>query len=241
MNLKDLIKTEIERKPARIVLYGPHGIGKSTFGASAPKPIFLQTEDGLTRIKAARFPKAESFLNVLEYINMLLEETHEYQTLVLDTADWTEKLIFDAVCEENGRVDSIEKAAGGYGKGFSIALNKWGILLDRLEELRASGMSTIVLAHCQIKSYNPPDSASYDRYQIKIHEKAAAKLEEWADAVLFANYKIFVDADKNKAVNTAPERIMYTTERPAWRAKNRYSLPETLPLDFAALLQEIKK
>jgi len=128
----------------------------------------------------------------------------------------------------------------GYGKGYIQAMRYWERFFTGLEKIRAKGMAIILLTHNEIKAYNPPDGDPYDRYQIKLHKHAAAKLEEWADVVLFANFVVFVDAAKGKAVGHA-ERIIHTTNRPAWRAKTRYALPDTLPMDFNKLLEEIKK
>ncbi|MDR0869400.1 MAG: ATP-binding protein [Planctomycetaceae bacterium] len=47
MSLLQTIQTGKAQAPPRLLIYGTEGIGKSTFGASAPKPIFIPTEDGL--------------------------------------------------------------------------------------------------------------------------------------------------------------------------------------------------
>lgn len=234
MNLASLIKTDRERKPPRIVLHGVQGIGKSTFGANAINPIFLPTEDGLTSIDVPHFPVALTLEDVWNDIGMLLNEEHEYKTFVLDTADWLERLIWQGVCDEHN-IKCIEDM--GYGKGYIQALRHWDKFFTGIEKLREKGMAILILAHSEIKTFSPPDADSYDRYQIKIHRHAASKLEEWADVVLFANFQVFVD-DKKAASHA--ERMIYTTNRPAWRAKTRYALPDTLPMDFNALLTAIK-
>lgn len=238
MNLADLVKSEIERKPPRIVLHGIHGVGKSTWAAGSPEPIFLQTEDGLTEIEVNHFPLAKTYDEAESYIRMLITEDHEYKTFVLDTADWLERLIWEKVCADVN-VSNIEEVGGGYGKGYTFAMRHWTKIINGLNRLRDKGMAVVVLAHNEIKAFNPPDGESYDRYQIKLHKKAAGMLEEWADCVLFANFQTYVDAKKKKVVNSA-ERIIHTTNRPAWRAKTRYTIPETLPMNFNDLLNAIK-
>jgi hypothetical protein len=244
MKLSDLIETEVKNKPPRIVLHGIHGIGKTKFAAHAPKPIFILTEDGLDEIKKsvdfeiASFPLAKNYDSVTEYIRMLIEDDHDFKTVVLDTADWLEKLIWSKVCEDHG-VSSIEDI--GWAKGYKFAMRHWGKIIDGFNRLRKRGMAIVVLAHNEIKRFNPPDGEGYDRYQIKLHHTAAETLEEWADCVLFANYQTYVDVKSKKVVNAAnPTRVIYTSDRPAWRAKTRYALPDTLPLDFNALLDGIK-
>ena len=238
MDLASLIKIEHENKPPRIVLHGVHGVGKTTYAASAPSPIFIPTEDGLTTIDVPHFPVAKTLDDVFNYMGLLIKDDHQYKTFVMDTADWMEKLIWEKVCADHN-VKNIEDVGGGYGKGYTYALKCWDKTLEGFEKIRAKGMAVVILAHNEIKTYNPPDGAAYDRYQIKLNVKAATKLEEWADAVLFANFVVYTDEKEKKAVSSN-ERVIHTKSSPAWRTKTRYKLPETLPMDFNALLTAIK-
>lgn len=238
MDLESLIQTVRTSKPPRIVLHGVHGVGKSTWASNAPDPIFLITEDGLTSIDVPHFPLITDLEQVWEYMGILIKEDNPYKTFVLDTADWLEKIIWAKICKD-AQVDNIE--AFGYARGYTIAMREWDRLYKGLELLRDKGMAIVILAHNEIKTYNPPDSDPYDRYQIKLHKHAATKLEEWADAVLFANFKVYVDTDKGKgkAANSS-ERLIYTNACPSWKAKTRYALPDTLPMDFNKLMEGIK-
>jgi len=233
MKLEELIKTGLENKPPRILLYGTHGIGKSRFAAMSPSPIFIPTEDGLTTIDVPRFPLAQSLDNVWEYMGKLISENHQYQTVIMDTIDWLENLIWKEVCK-TGQKEKIEDF--GYGKGYNNALIYWDKFINGLDKLREKGMAILLIAHSEIKIYNPPDNEPYDRYQIKLHQKAAAKLEEWVDAVLFLHKKVYVD--NKKAVEG--ETVLFTDSCPAWRAKNRYGFPKEIPYNFNNLLTLIK-
>lgn len=222
----------------RIVVYGVHGIGKSTFGACAPAPIFLPTEDGLGALDAPAFPLAKSFAEVLEALGSLYSEPHDFKTLVVDSLDWLEPLIWAHTCELGGK-KSIEDF--GYGKGYLEAVTHWRAYLDGLNALRNDrGMTIIQIAHTAIKRFDSPETEPYDRYEIKLHQRAAGLVQEWADCVLFANYRVMTtatDVGFNAKVRRAiggGERLLHTTERPAYLAKNRYSLPETLPLTWQA-------
>ena len=240
MNLESLIQTVRTSKPPRIVLHGVHGVGKSTWASNAPDPIFLITEDGLTSIDVPHFPLCTNLDQVWEYMGVLIKEDNPYKTFVLDTADWLEKLIWTKVCED-GNLKTIEDF--GYGKGYTIAMKQWDRLYTGLELLRDKGMAIVILAHNEIKTYNPPDSDPWDRFQIKLHKHAATRLEEWADVVLFANFKVYVDTERGKKVGKAAptsERIIYTTNCPSWKAKTRYILPDTLKMDFNELMGGIK-
>jgi len=240
MDLKSLIKSKTESRPPRIVVHAIHGVGKSYFASNAPKPIFLITEDGLTNIQVDHFPLAASLDDVWQYMGMIIKEDHGYQTFVVDTLDWLEKLIFAKVCQDKG-VDTPEDI--GYGKAYVFAMKYWEKFLQGLNKIREKGIAIVLLAHNEIKPFNPPDSEPYDRYQIKLHRHAATAIEEWADAVLFANFRTVVtkgkDNQKAKAVGSG-ERVLLSTNRPAWRAKSRYPIPDEIPLDFTELMKAIK-
>lgn len=240
MDLKSLVQTGIVSKPPRILLHGTHGVGKSTFGAQAPAPIFIQTEDGLINIDVPHFPLAKSLDDVWQTIKLLIEEEHEYKTVVIDTLDWLEKLIHAQVCLDE-KVTSVESC--GYGKGYVFALSHWSRFFRGLDKLREKGMAIILLCHDEIKTVNPPDANPYDKYSLKIHKNAASMAEEWADIVLFAQFQVFVNTDKNtkKGKAVGGERIMYAANNPAYAAKNRYGITDPIPMDFNELLKGIKK
>lgn len=242
MGMLDNIKTGREARPPRIMIYGSEGVGKSTFGASAPKPVFIQTEDGLGEIDCAKFPLAKSMSEVVAELTALRDENHDFQTLVIDSADWLERLIFEEVCREYG-VRSIEKADGGYGRGYTHALTHWRKIVQLLEELRDKrGMLVILVAHAKIERFEDPENAAYDRYTPRLHKHAASLLSEWVDAVLFANKKLRVQKENERAI-AAPigadggERIVRTVGSPACIAKNRFGLPPELPLSWEAFIE----
>jgi hypothetical protein len=238
MGLLAQVTSGRQLKPRRVMLYGVHGIGKSTFGANGPKPVFIQTEDGLANIDCARFPLAQSFADVMQAVAELYTEPHEYWTVVVDSLDWLERLIWASVCEAKGK-DSIEEF--GFGKGYTFALDPWKQFLDGLDALRNDRqMMVVLLAHAKIERFENPETDSYDRYSPRLHKSASAMIQEWCDEVLFATYKVHTkqtdegfDRTRTRAIGSG-DRILRTTERPAHVAKNRLALPDELPLDFAA-------
>ncbi|MEX1231112.1 MAG: ATP-binding protein [Planctomycetaceae bacterium] len=235
--------------PPRIVLYGENGIGKSTCGSQATKPIFIQTEDGLSEIDCEKFPLAKSYSEVMASLAALRVEQHSYQTVVIDSLDWFERLIWDELCERYN-VSSIEKVDGGYSKGYTHALSLWRPFLELLNQLRIERrMIVIGLAHAKVEKFEDPESTAYDRYSPRLHKHACGLVSEWADAVLFATRKIRVsteDAGFNRTRGIAHalgksggERVLRTIGSPTCIAKNRYSLPEELPLSWSALLSAL--
>lgn len=228
-------------KPPRLLVYGTAGIGKTSLGMAAPSPVFLQTEE--SEVDCPTFGLLKTYDEVMEAIGALYSEAHPYQTLVLDSIDWLEPLVWRHTAEVNGWKD-IE--AAGYGKGYIAALDQWRTILDGMNALRDErGMTILLIAHCEIKRFDSPETEPYDRYQIKLHNRASALVQEHVDAVLFANYRVStVKTDlgfNKKAVRgvSGGDRLLYTNERPAFLAKNRYAMPDSLPLSWPDLAGSI--
>ena len=238
-----------KHSPPRLLIYGTEGIGKSTTAAAAPTPIFVPTEDGLDQIDCASFPLAKNLADVESALRTLIQEEHTFETVVIDSADWLERLVWDVLCEQYG-VTSIEKVDGGYARGYTHALTHWRRLLADLNTLRTQrGMCVILLAHAKVEKFEDPEHAAYDRYSPRLHKHVTALLTEWSDAVLFATRKIITKTedggfgrDRTIAAGLGKdggERILRTVGSPACVAKNRYSLPAELPLSWPALMQAL--
>ena len=242
ISLSQLNRTNVP-KPPRILIHGVAGVGKTTFASESRNPVFVQTEDGLGTLAATSFPLARTFEDVMGALAALYTEENEHCTVVIDSVDWLEPLIWNKACRDNGWA-SIEDA--GYGKGYIAALTLWRQYIDGLNALRdVRGMTVVQIAHTDIKRFDSPEHDPYDRYVIKLHARAAALLQEHSDVVLFANYRISTvkaEVGFNKKVNRAMgsgERVIHTAERPAFLAKNRYGLPETLPLAWDTFAQSM--
>ena len=235
------VKRSNEPKPPKIVIYGTPGIGKTTFGAHAPNPIIIQTEEGLGLLDVPHFPVARSYQDVVDAITALLNEEHDFQTVVIDSLDQLEPLIWQHVARREGK-HNIE--AFGYGKGYMFAADEVRTFLQGLDELRSSGMTVIVVAHSEVKRFESPEHEPFDRYQMRLDKRANDIVCEWADCLLFASYKVHVVRDTVKGQERTRgagrgERIIHTEERPAWRAKNRYQLPAELPLSWESFQEAI--
>ena len=226
--------TRIE--PPKVVIYGVNGIGKTTFGAMSPNPVFLLTEKGLGKLDVTHFPVAKTWEDAKQSIMSLLTEEHTFQTFVVDSVDWLERLIFEHVAHEAGK-KNIEDM--GYGKGYAIAQNLWYEFTDMLDRLNEEKkMAIILVGHALVKTFNSPDTENYDRYRLDMHDKSASVIKDWCDVILFANYKVYIkssDEGFNKKEHKGvggDERVMYSEERPAFWAKNRYGLPFEMPLSW---------
>lgn len=243
------ITSGVRMKAPKLILYGVGGIGKTTFAAGAPKPIFLFTEEGQGSLDVARFeprendPVLKTWNEIIEGCKALYNEQHDYQTLVLDSMDFTEPLLWRYVADKYKKAN-IE--AFGYGKGYVYAVDEARILFQWLDALRNDrNMAIIILAHSETKKFESPEAESYDRYKLRLHDRLANYVHDWSDVLLFANYKTTVVKDdegfnreRKRGVGVG-ERVMYSEERPAFWAKNRYGLPFELPLSWAAFVDGI--
>lgn len=236
------IKKSKRHTPERTLLIGTEKIGKSTFGASAPAPVFIASEEGINHLDVPAFPEPKTAQDVYDALDELETGTHEFQTLVVDSIDWMEPLLIAELCERN-KWESIEDP--GFGKG-QVALGEvWRGVLARFDRLRrARNMEIILLAHAQVRSFQNPTGPDFSRYELVLTKGAAALIKQWCDCILFADYEdVMVDSkgktvegvhskSKVKGISTG-RRVVHTERTAAWDAGNRYGLPPVLPLDYS--------
>lgn len=209
----------------RVLIYGLPGVGKSTFAAGSPEPVFICSDSGTEQLDIARFPMPESWSDVVKCVKEYASVAHDYKTLVFDTVGWLEHLAYAHVCNANGWSD-IEQP--GYGRGYAAALHLWLVLLKDIERAWLRGSNIIFVAHSVIKPYNNPEGDNYDRHTPMMRDKLSDKLQSWVDSVFFATYDITVSKDHKAMMRGG--RVIRTTFTPAYDAKNRYGFPDTMPL-----------
>ncbi len=219
--------------PVRACFYGPSGVGKSTFASECPKPLFFDFEKGSHHLSVDRV-EPKNWEETISTLKVLRDEPHDYQTIVIDTADWAEKLLIVHICKKHHK-ESIEEF--GYGKGYTILAEGFAEFLALLDELRAKGIHIVFVAHSQIRKFEQPDqTGSYDRYELKLTKQTAPLLKEWCDMLLFCSYETkVVELDGRKKGIGGRERLLFTCHTAAWDAKNRQGFAEKLPFKFSAV------
>lgn len=229
-----LIRGKQTQNAYKICLYAPEGIGKTTFASHMPNPVFIDTEGGSGFLDVARTERPTSWAMLMSQVKYFVDHPQELGTLVIDTLDWAEKLCTEQICATK-QIKGIEDLP--YGKGYVYVAEEFGRMLNLLEDLRLRGVHIFLIAHAMLRKFEQPDEmGSYDKWELKLSKKVAPMVKEFVDALFFANYEVIVvknDEKKNKA--QGGRRVMHTSHHPCWDAKNRFGLPEKLPLDFSGI------
>lgn len=229
----------VQKGAQRVCIYGPEGIGKTTLAAQFPNPLFIDTEGSTRHLDVARLPDPTSAAQLMQELNWIADQkTPPCKTVVIDTADWAEKLIKTAVMDRL-QIQSMEQM--GYGKAYVYVWEDFGRILSVCDRIIRRGINVVFTAHAALRKFEQPEEmGAYDRWELKLQNSAksniCAMLKEWSDLILFCNYEIHTyktEDDKVKA--SGGQRVMYTSHHPSWDAKNRHGLPEKLPMDFSGI------
>jgi hypothetical protein len=244
----DFIKKGVEFKPPVVLLYGTEGIGKTTWATSSENSILIPIEEGWGHLDVNRFPLITNFEQFASAIHALEVEDHDYSNIVIDSVDWLERLVHQRTIELFPQGGISEISDYPYGGGYAKAIGVWEKhVLQPLTRIRNDrGMGIILIAHSEIKPFADPVNEPFDRYQIKLHKSSAAKISEWADCVLFANWEMHTTkTSKGMSEHTRGvgqgKRKLFCEERPGWRAKNRYGLPPELDFEWSIFFNAIKE
>lgn len=242
ISLASISKTTRNSLPPRVVVHGPQKVGKSTFAAGAYNPIFIALEDGLSGIETSAFNGGQplsSFEDVMQAIDSLTAP-NDFGTVVVDSLDWLEPLVWAHACKRNGWT-SIEQP--GYGKGYIEANADWRRFFDALNDLRINyGKAIVLIAHSQVKRFEAPDLEAFDRYELKLQKGPLGLAVEWADIIGFAQEETAIKKEstgfntRSRGVSTG-RRVLHVNAKPSFIAGNRYGMPNTIDLTWSALME----
>lgn len=223
-----------ERSPVKAVIYGTEGVGKTTLAAQWPSPLILDTEKGSKQLDVARV-HVKSWQDLMTALRELAVDTHGAQTVVIDSLDWAEKLCKQHVCQSHGK-KSLEDWP--YGKGLVLWAETFSTLLDAADRLVELGLHVVLVAHSKSVRVAPPDQTEgYDRYELDLDKRNAPGAKEWADLLLFLNYrtKVIEGSDGRARGIGGKDRVMFAERAAAYDAKNRFGLPAEMPVAFEHL------
>ena len=223
----------------KVVIYGPECIGKSTLASLFPNPLFIDVEDGTSKLDIARLPRPLSWEQFKMELADFYRDPMGYQTLVIDTADWAERLCTQQICAANNL-----SALGGqndYGHSYGLLKESWAKFLDYLTEIRdRHSINIVLLAHSKTRKWELPEEAgAFDRWELKLEKSTAAHLKEWCTMLLFLNYKTRVTEVDGTKKAVGSSRVIHATYHPCWDAKNRDGLDDEMPLDYASIAHAI--
>ncbi|MDO4307224.1 MAG: ATP-binding protein [Eubacteriales bacterium] len=229
----------------KITIYGPEGIGKSTFASQFPDPVFIDTEGSTKNMDVARFKKPSSWTMLMDQVEYVRTHPEVCRTLIIDTIDWAEMMCVEYICDKHHK-DGLESF--GYGNGYVYTKEEFGRFLNKLSDVVDVGVNAVLTAHAQIRKFEQPDEmGAYDRWELKLGKKTSSQtsplVKEWSDILLFANYKTYSIATDDKGKKHKAQggkRVMYTTHHPCWDAKNRYGLPDECEFDYSVIRQIIE-
>lgn len=227
-------------RPQKVVVYGPEGIGKTTLAAAFPDPLFIDTEGGTSHLDVKRLRMPDTWSGLVALVDEVSRNGGVCGTLAIDTADWAEQMCISEVCQKH-RKGGIEEF--GYGKGYVFVAEEFEKLLTACDHVIASGANVLLTAHAKMRKFEQPDEmGAYDRWEMKLSKQVGPLVKEWADMILFCNYKTYVvTGESGKVKAQGGKRVMYTSHHPCWDAKNRHGLPDELDLNFDGLAKVFRR
>lgn len=237
------ITSGVVAEPVKVLIYGSEGIGKSTLASKFPGALFIDTEGSTKRMDVARLPTPESWDDILDEIRYVAANPEVCSTLVIDTMDWAEGICCKDMLAKNGWSSIADPS---YGKGYDYLTESFRKIFPELNKVVAAGIHVVLTAHAALRKFEQPDEmGAYDRWEMKLQKKNASLVKEWVDTVLFCNYKtIVVKTESGSRKAQGGERVIYTTHRPTWDAKNRFGFPDVMPMTYesiAGVVGEIPK
>jgi AAA domain len=219
-----------------VTIIGEAGLGKTSLAATFPKPIFIRAEDGLQAIQEESRPDAFPLIatvdNLWEQCKALLQEDHDYKTLVIDSVTALERLFISHVVDSDPkRPASINQALGGYGAGLAAVAT----MHQRLRKVcgmlnERKNMNIVFIAHADLETVELPDADAYNRYSLRLGKKSTAPYTDDVDVCGFLKLQSFVkggEGERKKAISDG-SRLLICHAQASCVSKNRYGIEEEI-------------
>ena len=228
MTLPSTVLNKADMRAPKGIVYGPPGIGKTTFGANASKPIIVDCENGAAHVDCDRTPYLPDWMSIEQWLTALATTEHDYGTVVVDSVDWLLRRAEEQVAGVNGSQagmsQTLNRSHGGYGNGKQVLRNYiYQYLMPTLDAMVNKGIAVLLLAHATRREITTVDGITFEKSAPEIHPDLANAMIEWSDFVGAA--RIGVDG-----------RELILSETNQLLAKNRYGIDSELPLSWRALM-----
>ena len=225
-------------RPIICTIFAEAGLGKTTLAAMFPRPVFIRTEDGTQSLvgndDVALFPIAKTSEEVLDQIEALATDEHNFQTVVIDSITQLATMIESEIVDSDPKAKSINQAGGGYGAGYNTAADRHRTVREWAGALAYErGMNVVFIGHADTETLDLPDADPYARYTVRMHKKSLPSYTDNVDLVGFIRLETFVrgDGDKKRAVSTGKREIICFPQA-ANVSKNRFNITKPLPFNF---------
>lgn len=243
------ITTEADPLKDLYFIHGKPGIGKTSFCAFAPNPVFFidKLEKGVLKLrdmKNSPIPQVpvtkpfETWDDVEDGLNELKAGDHGFQTLIIDSITGIEKLLFRHIADKEFDGKLTKEGFFSFQQGPDTAMTYyWPDFFRSLEEVRESGLDIFIIGHSQITMFNSPTGDNYDRWEPVLHKKSWKAIDRVMDNVMFMDYHVSLEQvghKKKPKANQDSNRLIRTEPSPAYDAKNRLGLPAVIDMGDSA-------
>jgi hypothetical protein len=224
-----------QNEPLIVTICGNPGSGKTSLAASFPKPFLIRTTGEAVPRDLAEKPEGldevQKAEGLFEQLMALVNEEHDYQTVIIDSVTGLEALFTADVIEKDGNnPKSINQALGGWGAGRAAVASQHARVRRAAEALRKRrGMNVVFVAHADITRIDPPDAEGYNAYTLRLNDKSMSPYVDSVDVVGFVKqHTIVMGEDGKKKAITTGDRILTCYMTPASCAKNRLGITEDI-------------
>lgn len=167
-----------------LCIYGPEKVGKSTFGAKLPRPLFCNFEVGTNYlpVRPVNIDKWSTFKQVLRQLER--PEAHDhYDTVVIDTVSEAYAACEQFICAQNAvqRIGEIP-----YGRGYADTKREFESALRKITML---GFGLCCICHAEKKTIPGPDDSTIDTMQPAMPTRAADVVNRMVDIIAYIDQR----------------------------------------------------